>query len=286
MEPFIRAARVEDIARVVELLATRMNRRIARARWHRMLTHSWLAGRPDIGRLVEKDGAILGFLGMIYAERPIGGRVERIVNLTSWYLDKTLRGRGLGEGLLKAAVAGSDCTFTAITVSRNSLPIFRNHGFRNLDDSHLVWRRSGAGATGLAVARDPAAVRAALDNTQCRMLDDHAGLAVRPVLAEHAGRRCLLLFSVSRKGADVETWDVLHASDRAFLAEHGQGLAEALLPAGAAVLAADPRLVDGHAPGATPYPLPIPRLYRSRRLAPEQVDFLYNELQLLDLKLD
>ena len=106
------------------------------------------------------------------------------------------------------------------------------------------------------------------------------------MLAQHGGTRCLLVFSVSLKGADIETWDVLHTSDRSFLDRHGAALAGALLPAGPAVLAADRRFVDGPAPGAAAEPLPSPRLYKSPRLAPHEIDHLYNELQLLELKLD
>ena len=106
------------------------------------------------------------------------------------------------------------------------------------------------------------------------------------MLAQRDDFRCLLIFSVKCKGADVETWDVLYTSDRRFLAGHGQALAEALLPVGSAVLAADRRLVSGAAPGAKAEPLPVPRFYKSPRLAPHEIDHLYNELQLLDLKLD
>lgn len=294
MEPFIRRAGPGDIDPVAALLHARMNPKIPVARWRRLMTYGWLADKPDLGRVVDWDGRIVGFLGMVHADRLIAGRTERVIDISSWYLDKALRGRGLGAGLMRSALADPDPTYCTMTASRLRLPIFQAVGFKVLDDERLVWRRSGGADPGLAVTRAPDAVRAAVDDAQARMLDDHAGLALTPVLAAAGGARCLLVFSVKRKGADVETWDVLHVADRGFLAAHGQALADALLPDGPAVLAADCRFVAGSAPrappgappGAAAEPLPVPRFYKSARLARHEIDHLYNELQLLDLKLD
>jgi hypothetical protein len=94
-----------------------------------------------------------------------------------------------------------------------------------------------------------------------------------------------MFFSVKLKGQDVRYFDLLHTGDRALLAEHGQALADAILPGGPAVLAADCRFVDGTPEGAKREALAVPRFYKSTRLAPARIDLLYSELQLLDLKL-
>ncbi len=286
MEPFIRPAGPDDIEPVAALLHEKMNPKVPVARWRQLMTYSWLTNKPDLGRVVDWGGRVCGFLGMVYSDRPVRGRTERIVDVSSWYLEKELRGRGFGVGLMRAALADPDCTYCTMTASKLRLPIFAAAGFQVLDDQRLVWRRSDAGDPRLAVEQDAATVWAAADVDQRRILDDHAGLAVTPVLAQRDDARCLLMFSVKRKGADVDTWDVLYTSDRRFLADHGQALAEALLPVESAALAADRRFVNGAAPGAKAEPLPVPRFYKSARLAPHEIDHLYSELQLLDMKLD
>jgi hypothetical protein len=270
---------------VAELLHVKMDPRIPRDRWRRLMTYGWLADKPELGRVVDRDGRIAGFVGMVLSDRPVRGRCERIVDISSWYLEKELRGRGLGIGLMRSALADPDVTYCTMTPSPLRLHIFRAVGFEDLDTRRLVWRRGSDRDPLLAVERDAAALRAALDPAQRRMLDDHTGLAVTPVLARRAGADCLLVLAVARKDGGVETWDVLHASDRRFLARHGAAIAAALLPDGPAALVADSRLVDGAAAGAESEALATPRLYRSPRLAPHEIDNLYNELQLLELKL-
>jgi hypothetical protein len=52
------------------------------------------------------------------------------------------------------------------------------------------------------------------------------------------------------------------------------------------VLAIDRRLLAGHKADGAVEPIPVARYYKSRRLAPSEVDNMYSELLLLDLKLD
>jgi hypothetical protein len=156
-----------------------------------------------------------------------------------------------------------------------------------LDAERRVWRRRDGPRGTLSLLLDPARIAPALAPPARRLVEDHAGMPVIPALATTADEACLILFARSRKGGGVEWWDVLHAGDRRFLAEHGQELADALLPEGAdAVLGADGRFLAGACQGGTLLPLAVPRFCKSARLGPEALDNLYSELQLLNLKLD
>lgn len=284
--PFVRPATLADLDAVADLLHFKMDAKIPVERWRRLMTYGWLADKPDLGRVVDWDGRIAGFVGMVLSDRAIGGRTERIVDVSSWYLEKDLRGRGLGAGLMQAVLEDESRTYCTMTPSPLRMHIFRGVGFETLDDCRVTWTCGGSSSAVLAIERDEAAIRAAAGPVARRMIDEHAGLGVSWVLASAGNDDCLLAFSVVRKGAGVETWDLLHTADRGFLAAHGQALADTLLPADApAALVADGRFVDGKAPGGTVEPLGTPRLYRSPTLAPQQIDNLYNELQLLQLKL-
>jgi hypothetical protein len=93
MNAFVRLAEGRDIEAICSLLHTKMNSRIPVERWRQLMSYEWFSEKPDYGRVVESDGDILGFCGMVYADRTLANneRVERIVSMSSWYLDKILR---------------------------------------------------------------------------------------------------------------------------------------------------------------------------------------------------
>jgi len=286
MSAVIRPAGAGDVDAVCALLHEKMNAKIAVERWRRLMTYEWLADKPDLGRVVEAGGRILGYVGMVYADRDVGGRSERTVNICAWYLDKSLRGEGLGTRMMADATADPAMSYDIMTSSKNTLGILDAVGYRALDDHRYVWRKAAKAAAGLSILDDPAAIRAQVGPGKARLLDDMTGLPASPLLIEAAGAQALLFFSIKRKGADVIWFDLLHTSDRALFAAHAQAVADAILPDGPAVLAADCRFVEGSATGAERQGLPVPRFYKTERLAPHEIDHLYTELQLLDLKLD
>jgi RimJ/RimL family protein N-acetyltransferase len=281
----VRPAVAADIDAVCRLLHEQMNRRLLPERWRRITTYGWLAEKPDFGRVVDDGGKIVGFVGSVYADREIAGRRERVVSMSSWYLDKAYRGQGLGFELMRSATEDEGASYTMITVSPRNLAMLPGLGYRLLDHDRRVWSRSGKPAGGIGLERDLSRILAKADTGQRRMLADHAGLPVDPVLISAADGQCLAVFSVKKKHEDVTYFDVLHLSDGALFARHGQAIADVLLPPGKAVLAADTRLLGGATGGAVEV-MPVARYYKSKRLAPGEVDNMYSELLLLDLKLD
>ena len=282
----VRPAVASDIEAICRLLNEQMNRRLLPERWRRITSYGWLRDKPDFGRVVDDGGRIVGFVGSVYADREIRGRRERVVSMSSWYLDKAYRGQGLGFELMGSATADDSATYTMLTVSPRNLAMLPKLGYRILDHDRYAWSVSGRPAAGLEIEQDVARILPRTDPIQCRMLQDHVGLPVHPVLISAGDGSCLAVFSVKKKGEDVTYFDALHLSDPGFFAAHAQAIADALLPPGKAVLAVDRRLLAGHKADGAVEPIPVARYYKSQRLAPAEVDNLYSELLLLDLKLD
>ena len=284
----IRPSHERDIKAVADLLHTQMNRKIAPERWRRLMTYAWMADKPNLGYVAEVDGRIVGNVGAIYSDREIAGRTERLVNICAWYLDREHRGQGAGERLMAEATANPDWHYNIMTSSSRTLQILDNVGYRVLDDTRYDWQREGGAKLGakLDIERDPAKIPPRVTQVEQKLLADHAGLPVTPVLASWAGGETLAIFSVTQKGDDQPWYDLLYVGDTALMAE-GQALANALLPADNAVLSADARFCGkAKPPGAVPVPLPVPRFVKSSRLSGAAVDHLYTELQLMGLKLD
>ncbi len=283
-DPVIRPAQSDDIDAVCKLLHTKMNRKIEPDRWRNLMTYRWLENKPDLGRVIDYQGEILGYLGMIYADRQIGRHSERIVNICAWYLHKSLRGLGLGKSIMADATSDSSMSYTIMTSSKNTIGILDQVGYEILDDERYVWFRQDQPPE-LKIITDHKQIHIESSSLEKKLLDDHSGLPVTSVLAKHQYGQCLLFFSIKQKGEDVTYFDLLYTSGRRFVGEFGQQLANALLPTGAAVLAVDCRFADG-ATDAEIESLPVPRFFKSSRLAKKDFDHLYTELQLLDLKLD
>jgi GNAT superfamily N-acetyltransferase len=281
----VRPAGPADIEPVCRLLHEKMNRRIAPERWRRLMTYPWLANKPDLGRVAVVADEVVGFVGMVHAERDLGGRRERVVNICAWYLDRAHRGRGLGFELMRSATEDEAMSYTILTSSARTLGLLDRLGYRLLETELRLWSAQGYDCAALDLEQDEARILTRLDKAARRMLTDHAGLPIRPVLIWHGQSACLAVFWVKKKGADVTYFDVLHLSDPAFFAAHAQGIAERLLPPGA-VLAVDSRFLGGASAGGTLERLKVARYFKSKALQAHQIDNMYSEIQLLDIKLD
>jgi predicted N-acetyltransferase YhbS len=288
MSVVMRPATDSDTDAIVALLHGQMNRKIAPERWRRLFAYSWLEPKPDLGRVAVEGDRVVGYVGMVHANRDIGGRRERIVNICAWFLDKEFRGRGLGHALMAEATADDRASYTILTSSAKTRKILDAVGYRELDAERRVWRRRASGpARAIALVEDAARVMAETDAPSRRLLRHHQGMPVKPMLIGADGRICLLVFSVKLKGDDVAYWDLLHVSDRALFSAHAQDLADTVLPENEkSVLAADLRFVDPSAHDGERERFAVPRFFKTTRLRPEEIDNLYSEIQLLDLKLD
>ena len=287
---YVRAAEPRDTEAICSLLHNKMNSRIPIERWRRLMSYQWLADKPDFGRVVESNGAILGYCGMVYADRKVGKtnqlRSERIVSMSSWYLDKSLRGKGLGRDMLVSAISDPSLTYATLTNSKKPLGIVEALGFQVLEDHRYVWRKTGRAHSGVIIIDELLTIRDRIESHQQQLIDDMHEYALTPLLIELDGEQALLFFSIKRKDANVLWYDLMHASDYALFVSCAQALADHLLPNAPAVLAADGRFVKNPPPDITCEPLPVARYYVSNRVEPDEIDHLYSELQLLDLKLD
>lgn len=284
MTPKIRRVEVRDIPAICELLHENMNSKFKVERWRRLFEPNWCEDRPeDMGLVVEDAGKIVGFHGHICSHRVIRGHRERFVNFSSWYLLKEYRSAGLGGQMVRKATEDPDATYTVFSLSPKRIDMFRTLGMEQLDDTRLLWRKRGPADVDLTTDVDNIWYRVWPEEQ--RYLDDNSPYGVEACLIKSMCDECLVLFSVAEKGEGTTYYDVLYRNNPAMFNEFAQSIANAILPEGDAVLAADRRFVLGGL-DAKVEKIRSPRFFKSPRLKPEDVDMLYSELQLLNLKLD
>ncbi len=284
----IRPAVLSDADAVTEFLYTHMSSKIPRDRWRRLFDYPWRPpDAPDYGRVIEDKGRLVGYVGAIYADRPLGEGIARFCNLTSWYMFKEYRGRGRGWEVITDLVSDDAYTYTGLTSTDAVVRLFQGSGlFRIMDDRrYLLRRRTPAGdQPEVRLVEEGAALLDRLTPGQRVIHGHHQERDVRHLVFEAGGRSSYLVLHVKKK-SNVAYHEVLHVADPGLLAAHAPGLADRLLPPGAAVLAIDRRLVPEAPEGAVEETLPQPRQIRSSTLEGPEIDNLYNEIFLLDLKL-
>jgi GNAT superfamily N-acetyltransferase len=281
----VRPATVDDIERVVDLLYDNMSQKIPKTRWRNILDYPWRPADADRGCVAVDGDRAVGFLGLVYADRPIAGRIERFCNICAWYLLKDYRGQGIGQRIQFAAVADPKMTYTVMTATLATGRAFSaNSGFSVLDESRYLLRRRAGSRGDLEIIDDLDTIASRLSPADRKLFEDHRPYNLRHLLLRSGGASCYVAMQVKRKGDDIDYHEVMYASDPALLAGVCQALADTILPAGKAVLAVDKRFVPAGQAWESEG-LRLPRWYRSASVPPARIDHLYGEVALLDLKL-
>lgn len=148
------APRAEFTARCVRWMRERL---AAEGAWR-----CWVALAPDAGdggdgAEQRRDGAIVGAVWIQVIEKvPVPADLpEEYAYLTSFYVRPAHRGRGVGDAILRAALAWCDARPTELVIlwpTARSRPLYARHGFR---ESGELMERRHPGAAGPRVPASP-----------------------------------------------------------------------------------------------------------------------------------
>ena len=249
--------------------------------WTRLLANRWGSASGEFAVTARDKGALVGVMGMNDSLRHTPRGPQRYRNLTSWYVLKSHRGQGLGEQLMQCAMADPAITSTNLTSAKGALPLVDRIGFKVLDAQRVVWRHTGTDT--LPYTLDPLG-DAQLDAVDTQVLMDHVGLTLKPAVIETPDGPLTLVLSVKQKVDAYVTHEVLYVGQPDLLMRHAQAVADTLLPEQAAVFSVDRRMIPDIANG-TVAPIEVPRFYRGTSMRPAEIDHMYSEIVLMDMKL-
>ena len=252
--------------------------------WRRLLDGRWSGPEGRYAITVRDSGKIVGVLGMVTAERLTDDGPRTTANMSSWYLLKPYRGRGLGRQMLEFAFADPGITVTNFSSARDAVPVVERAGMQVLDHARLIWQPRKA-ATLLPVNADPLAQSDALGARDRRVLIDHAGLNLKPLVVETPDGPVVIILSIKQKHDAYVTHEVMYLGDRERFARHVRAITDSLLPPDRAVLSVDRRFLPGEVTPDATEAFAVPRFYVPGGMPPEAVDHLYSEIVLLDMKL-
>jgi RimJ/RimL family protein N-acetyltransferase len=255
-----------------------------RSGWDALLSGRWSEPGDSYAITVRDAGKLIGVLGLVTATRQTTNGLAKTSNMSSWYVDKTYRGQGVGRKMLELATADPEITITNFSSARGAVPLIERAGFSELDSERSIWRPSG-GSVRLPVNEAPLLLGEALCETDRRTLADHAGLDLKTVAVETPDGHCVLVMSVKQKHDAYVTYEVMYLGDRALFARHARAIADSILPVENAVLSVDRRFVSPNVVPDARECIAVPRFYTAGRMPAEDVDHLYSEIVLLNLKM-
>jgi hypothetical protein len=270
-----------DVPAVAEFLHAELNSRVPADAWARALRVPWRVEEPNHGFLLRDDaGAVLGAYLAFYSERTIDGRVERFCNLGAWCVRPEHRFHSVK--LLKALLAQEGYHFTDLSPSGNVVPINSRLKFEFLDTAtvlmpNLPWPTPPGK---YRITSEPAEIERTLTGDELTLYRDHVrAAAARHLVLRSGDEWCYVVFRRDRRKNLPLFASILHVSNPDLFRRMARPLARHLLlhygiPASLVELR-----VAGHRPGpSVVLRSPRRKMFKSPRLAADQIDYLYSEL--------
>lgn len=268
-----------DVTAVAAFLHSELNRRVPAEAWAGAVRVPWAVDAPNHGFMLRTDtGEVVGAYLAFYSERTIEGRVERFCNLGAWCVREEHRFHSLR--LLKALLAQDGYHFTDLSPSGNVVPINSRLKFEFLDTTTALVPNLPWPGLPFRVTGDPAVIERTLRGHDRKIFDDHRDTAAaNHVLLRAGGEHCYVVFRKDRRKGLPLFASVLHVSNPAVFKRASRAFSRHLLVRhGIPATLAELR-VTRHRPWLSILvKQPRRKMFRSTKLAHDQIDYLYSEL--------
>jgi hypothetical protein len=272
-----------DVTAVADFLHAHLNARLTPREWVEAVTVPWRVTAPNHGFMLlddERPSPIVGIYLAFYADRMIDGTPASFCNLAGWHVLAEYRFYSLR--LLKALIDQDGYHFTDLTPSGNVIAINTRLGFEFLDTTLVaapnlpwLWRPARS-----AISCDPGDLDRILTGVQRDYYHDHRHTrAARHLVLAAGDEWCYVVLRRDRPKNLPLFASLIHVSDPALFRRLFRPFcAHLLLRHGIPFTLVEPR-VAGHRPrGSVPVRSPRRKMFRSDRLQPHQIDYLYSEL--------
>lgn len=267
-----------DVPRMARFLNANLTPPVPVAAWEHATDVPWAVEKPNNGFMLLDGETVVGVQLAFYSERMIDDRFERFCNLAALCVLPDHRQHGFR--LLRALLAQREFHFTDLSPSGNVPALNARLGFEDIDTSGWIVPNLPWPSLSRSIVADRATIAQLLEGRDRELFDDHvdAAAACHLVLTRGA-RHCYVIFRKDRRFRLRLFATILHVSDPALFRRMARPLARhLLLRHGAVGMIAEQRIVRMRPPRALVMREPQRRMFRSSRLEPAQVDYLYSEL--------
>ena len=260
-----------------------------RERWQRLLGHSRSEKYDHFGYVLMDGKRAVGFLGGLFHEREIAGKMCSLCNLFCWYVMEEYRQQSLM--LMLAFLQEPDLTITSLTPSREASLILKQFKFQELETGVLILPLIpvGKSPSGYGLTADPEKVETLLSPEDRKLFKDHDPVWCRHLVVwnrQDNTEYCHVVFNrVIKKG--LAFTQVYHISNPDIFRKNLGRIQRVFFKLHRTLFTViDRRLLPGPAPfPGFSYTLRYPRLYRPAAtqpaIEPSHIDNLYTELLFL-----
>jgi hypothetical protein len=254
----------------------------------KIFEYQWERDETHCGLILRDGNRTVGFLGMIFSRRRINEKVEKFCNLTSWYVHKAYRSRAIS--MILPLHGMKDYTITDLTPAKNVYRIQNKLGFKDLDAAGRLLLPFGRRLfqpkyAPIYLTHDPAAIEKQLEGQDLKIFNDHKHYPCFHFLLTGKDRQCYIIYTKLRRKR-IPYAHLHYISDPDLFALAYRDIRRSILShAKAYFLLIDSRLVKNKKlPLSICLPYRAPKQYMSSTLKPEQIDNLYSELVMLNLR--
>ncbi len=256
-----------------------------RKAWRTLFNAQWSKNYHHKGWVMMQGPEAVGFLGGLFHDRKIKGKIYSLCNLFCWYVQEDYRAQSLL--LLLSALKEDNLTITSLTPSEKASEILRQFKFQPLDKEVVIFPYMPLlnRPPNWGISTDRTTIDEIVPHTRTSLLNHHPAPWCNHLIIWNVNNQqefCHVAFNrVIKRG--IPFTQVYHASDPALFKKNmGRIQGEFLRINRTPLTVIDRRLLPGPIPfPGIKYNLRYPRLFRSRNLSPEDIDNLYTELLFL-----
>jgi len=254
----------------------------------KIFDYQWPRDETHCGLILVDGDRTVGFLGMIFSRRQINDKIEKFCNLTSWYVHKDYRSRAIS--MILPLHGMQDYTITDLTPAKNVYAVQNKLGFKDLDAAGRLLLPFGRRLfqpkySASELTHDLAAIENKLEGQDLKIFNDHKPYPCFHFLLSGKDGDCYIIYT-KLKRKRIPYVHLHYISDPDLFGIAYRDIRQSILSqAGAYFILIDSRLVQNKKlPLSICLPYRAPKQYLSATLKPEQIDNLYSEIVMLNLR--
>jgi hypothetical protein len=145
------------------------------------------------GLLIEDQGKVIAYLGLIFVHRTINNQLVKYCNLTSFLIDPNYRGQKLTHKMIDEVLKLGNYTITAITPIPSLYRMYESKGLVKLEDDRVIFWSNGHSQNAWSIVQNEIEIEKILDSENKQIYLDHKKFNCEIIVLSNAKETLLLI---------------------------------------------------------------------------------------------